>query len=224
MVRRTEIRISPRISGRLGEIKGVPGARVAKGAVVAVLDAPDLIASLGQANAAAANAAADRANTYAGVRKEEQNIAREAVETARRQCRLRRRRAQSRDGARGQGLRLARAGRPGDGQSRFDQRDPGDQESRLRRGDRRDRPRRSAASPTRVSLDARATRGGDRGAGQEITLTAPVDGVVKTVVGELGEIVRPGQTVVTIVPSERAVVHLHDTRGQTCGQSRSARR
>ena len=82
MVRRTEIRISPRISGRLGEIAVVPGARIAKGAVVAMLDAPELNASLSEANAAASSAAADRANTYAGVRKEEQSIAEQAVETA----------------------------------------------------------------------------------------------------------------------------------------------
>ncbi len=38
---------------------------------------------------------------------------------------------------------------------------------------------------------------------RETSLTSPADGEIKTVVGELGEIVRPGQTVVTIVPRGR---------------------
>ena len=82
MVRRTEIRLAPRVSGRLGAISAIPGARIAKGAVVAVLDAPELSASLREANAAAASAAADRANTYAGVREEEKSIAKQAVDAA----------------------------------------------------------------------------------------------------------------------------------------------
>ena len=49
---------------------------------MAVLVAPELFASLSEANAAADSAAADRANTYAGLRDEEKKIAEQAVETA----------------------------------------------------------------------------------------------------------------------------------------------
>ena len=82
MVRRTEIRVAPEIGGRLGEISVRAGAPVDKGAVVAALDAPDLVASLGEAKASAVSVAANRTNVYAGVRAEERAIADKAIEMA----------------------------------------------------------------------------------------------------------------------------------------------
>lgn len=45
MVRRTEIRIAPELSGRLGKILVKPGARVVEGEALAELEAPDLVAN-----------------------------------------------------------------------------------------------------------------------------------------------------------------------------------
>ena len=53
MVRQTEIRIAPEISGRLASIEVHPGQRVKLGDLLAVIDNPDLTAALGEAKAAA---------------------------------------------------------------------------------------------------------------------------------------------------------------------------
>jgi HlyD family secretion protein len=202
MVRRTEIRISPRISGRLGEIKVAPGARVAKGEVVAVLDAPDLLASLAQANAAAANAAADRANTYAGVRKEEQAIAKEAIDAADANVVFA---SEERDRA----MTLAAKGYASP--ERVDQETANLASTNATLAIKKAASAEAIAGPTKEErgiadahlFDARASAEVTAARVKEITLTSPSDGAVKTVVGELGEIVRAGQTVVTVIPKER---------------------
>ncbi|WP_331373369.1 HlyD family secretion protein [Sinorhizobium chiapasense] len=82
MVRRTEIRIAPEISGRLASVAVSPGETVRKGDLLAIVDSPDLVASVGEAKAVAASARADRDKVYSGVRDEEVAIADEGVRTA----------------------------------------------------------------------------------------------------------------------------------------------
>ena len=82
MVRNTEIRIAPEISGRLAEIAVAPGQHVRAGDLLAAIDNPDLTAALAEAQAAAGSAAADRANVFAGVRTEQVAIAAQTVQTA----------------------------------------------------------------------------------------------------------------------------------------------
>jgi len=82
MVRETEIRIAPEISGRLVSLPVHAGQSVHKGELLAVLDNPELAASLGEAKAAAASARADRDNVYVGVRAEEVAIMAKDVQTA----------------------------------------------------------------------------------------------------------------------------------------------
>ena len=82
MVRQTEIRIAPEVSGRLASIAVAPGQHVKRGDLLAVIDNPDITAALAEAKAAADSAAADRANTYSGTRPEQVSIADEAVRTA----------------------------------------------------------------------------------------------------------------------------------------------
>jgi HlyD family secretion protein len=67
----TEVRIAPEVDGQLTAIKMRKGDRVRAGDVVADLSAIELTASVGQARAALAAAAADRNNVYAGVRAEQ---------------------------------------------------------------------------------------------------------------------------------------------------------
>jgi HlyD family secretion protein len=67
----TEVRIAPEVDGQLTAIKMRKGDRVRAGDVVAELSAIELTASVGQARAALAAAAADRNNVYAGVRAEQ---------------------------------------------------------------------------------------------------------------------------------------------------------
>src|SRR5262245_21852577 len=71
VVRTTEVRVAPEVSGQLATIKVQKGARVRAGDVVAELSADELTASVAQARAALAAAKADRDNVYSGVRAEQ---------------------------------------------------------------------------------------------------------------------------------------------------------
>ncbi len=75
IARETEIKVSPEINARLISIAVKPGQEIHKGDVLAVLDSPELSASVDQTKAAEEQARADRNNVYAGVRKEEIDIA-----------------------------------------------------------------------------------------------------------------------------------------------------
>jgi multidrug resistance efflux pump len=82
MVRQTEIRIAPEITGRLLSVAVKSGQLVHKGELLATLDNPELAASLGEARAAWAAAKADRDRIYSGMRAEEVAILAQSVETA----------------------------------------------------------------------------------------------------------------------------------------------
>src|SRR6516225_8428993 len=71
VVRVTEIRVAPEVSGQLTSIKVRKGDRVRAGEVVAELSAIEISASAAQARAALDAAVANRDNVYAGVRAEE---------------------------------------------------------------------------------------------------------------------------------------------------------
>src|SRR5262245_43262425 len=71
VVRTTEVRVAPEVSGQLAAIKVQKGVRVRVGDVVAELSADELTASVAQARAALAAARADRDNVYSGVRAEQ---------------------------------------------------------------------------------------------------------------------------------------------------------
>lgn len=82
MVRQTEIRIAPDATGRLAKVTVNPGQHVHKGDLLAVLDNPELTASVGEAKAAAASAKAQRDHVYSGTRAEEVAIANQAIQTS----------------------------------------------------------------------------------------------------------------------------------------------
>jgi HlyD family secretion protein len=82
MVRQTEIRIAPEVTGRLASIEVQAGQTVRKGDLLAVLSNPELAASLGEAEAAARSAKAERDRIYVGLRAEEVAILAQAVDTA----------------------------------------------------------------------------------------------------------------------------------------------
>ena len=82
MVRTTEIKIQPEVSGRIAALPFKAGERVTAGAVVAELSNPELAAAVDEARAAVAVAQATRDRVYAGVRQEEVNIAAQEVEKA----------------------------------------------------------------------------------------------------------------------------------------------
>src|SRR6476469_9405733 len=82
MVPHTELRIAPEIAGRLASLPVHPGQQVRQGDVLAVLDSPELTASVGEARAAAVGARAERDRIRSGTRPEEVAIAARAVQTA----------------------------------------------------------------------------------------------------------------------------------------------
>jgi HlyD family secretion protein len=71
VVRATEVRVEPEVTGQLVSIAVGKGAHVHAGDVVAKLSAIELTAQLDQARAAEASAVANRNNVYAGVRQEQ---------------------------------------------------------------------------------------------------------------------------------------------------------
>jgi HlyD family secretion protein len=71
VVRTTEVRVEPEVTGQLVSIEVGKGAHVHAGDVLARLSAIELTAQADQARAALASAAANRNNTYAGVRREQ---------------------------------------------------------------------------------------------------------------------------------------------------------
>src|SRR5215468_4277738 len=71
LVRTTEIRIAPEISGRLARYLVSPGQVVQRDQPVALLTNPELWAAVGLARAQVGKAQSDRDRVYAGVREEE---------------------------------------------------------------------------------------------------------------------------------------------------------
>ena len=83
MVRTTEIRIAPEISGRLAHFLVEPGQAVQRGQPVAVLSNPELWAAVGAARAQVDKARSDRDRVYAGVRDEQVQALQREIEKAR---------------------------------------------------------------------------------------------------------------------------------------------
>jgi HlyD family secretion protein len=82
MVRATEIKIEPEVSGRIAALPVKAGDRVTAGEVVSQLSNPELTAAVAEAAPAVAVAQATRDRVYAGVRQEEVNIAGREVDKA----------------------------------------------------------------------------------------------------------------------------------------------
>jgi HlyD family secretion protein len=172
MVRQTEIRIAPEITGRLTAIAVQSGQQVRKGDLLATLDNPELAASLGEAKAAWAAARAERARVYSGMRAEEVAILAKSVQTAEANLVLARQEI---------GRTTALAAR--------------DFASRQELDDRTAEERTLAdeqvvlAEATVADLQAKLDK---------TRLTAPADGVVGVIVGEQGEIVPVGKPVLVL--------------------------
>lgn len=201
MVHRTEIRIAPEISGRLGSVAASPGEKVRRGDLLAVIANPDLVALVGEARAAAASARADRDRVFSGVRSEEVAITNEGVRTAEanlvlaqqqytRTSALLTSRVASRQQADEAAASLAKA------QADLDLK-------RARAAAARAGPtvEERALAEARVALaDATVAQLGARL--DKTKLIAPCDGTVRIRVAEPGEIMDPGKPVMTLEPEE----------------------
>ena len=203
LVRQTEIRIAPEISGRLTSVAVRAGQAVRKGALLAQLDNPELEASLGEAKAAAASAKAERAHIYAGVRDEERAILARSVETAEANLLL----AEQEDAR-----AVALAARDFASKQKLDESNASLAKARADVDLKRAQLAAAHAGPTaeeRALADARvglaeATVADLQAKLDKTRLVAPVDGVVGILVAEPGEVVPVGKPVLTLeVGNER---------------------
>ena len=203
VVRQTEIRIAPEISGRLASFAVVAGQHVRKGDLLAILDDPELAASLGEARAAAASAVAERNRIYSGARAEEVAIAAQNVQTALADLTL----------AKQELARIATlAAKNFASRQQLDDSTAALAKAQADLDLRRSEFAAANAGPTveeRASADARvslakATVADLEASFAETRLVAPVDGVVGLLVGEPGEVTAPGKPVMTLeVDKER---------------------
>lgn len=197
MVRQTEIRIAPEISGRLVSIPVRAGQPVHKGDLLAVLDNPELAASLGEAKAAAISARAERDRIYSGVRAEEVAILAQAMQTAEANLLL----------AEQQNARsVALAARDFASRQELDESKASLAKAQADLDLKRARHAAASAGPIaeeRALADVRVVLAeatvADLGAKLDKTrLSAPADGTVGILVGQLGEIVPVGKPVLTL--------------------------
>ncbi|HXZ16752.1 MAG TPA: HlyD family efflux transporter periplasmic adaptor subunit [Roseiarcus sp.] len=197
VVRQTEMRIAPETTGRLQSLSVVVGRSVSTGDTLAVLSNPELAASVADAKAKAAQAKADRDNVYAGVRKEEIGVAGETVRSAEANLLL----------AHQQYERSAKLAADNYvSRQQLDQDSASLREAEARTEVARSANARSHAGPTpeerriadaQVAL-AEATVADLEAQLAKTRLVAPTDGVVTLVVGSPGEIIAPGEPVLTL--------------------------
>jgi HlyD family secretion protein len=203
MVRQTEIRIAPEIMGRLASIAVHAGQVVHKGDLLAVLDNPEMAASVGEAKAAAASAKAERDRVYAGLRAEQVASLYRNVETAQANLLL---------AEQEQTRAAALAARDFGSRQKLDESDASLAKARADLELKQARLAEARAGPTteeRALADARvalaeATVADLQARLDKTRLVAPSDGTVGVLVAEPGEVVPVGKPVLTLnVGAER---------------------
>jgi len=197
VVRETEIKIAPEISGRLESVFVVSGQRVRKGELLAMLSTPELTASVQQARAASSQARANRANVDAGVRKEEVDISAQNVQIAESNLAL----------AREQYTRSATlASKDFASKQQLDESTNALSKAEAGLNSLRAVYTLNKAGPTREERISAAAKVGLADASAtaieaelaKAKLLAPVDGVVGLLVAEPGEVISPGQFIMTL--------------------------
>ena len=197
VVRVTEIRVAPEVSGQLTSIKVRKGDQVRAGDVVAELSALEISASVAQARAALDAAVANRDHVYAGVRAEE--IASLAAAIAKAKAKL--------DYAQAQLTRTATLAQSNNAtQQALDEAENDVASARADIAEAEANHDAAVAGPTReeraiadaqVKAAASALAVLERHLDKTI-LRAPADGVVTVIVAEVGENIHPGQPVLAI--------------------------
>ena len=197
IVRATEVRVEPEVTGQLVSIAVEKGAHVHAGDVLARLSAVELTAQVDQARAALASAVANRNNVYAGVRREQVDSLK--AEIAKATARL--------DYAQLQLTRTDTLARQSfESQQSLDQAENDAASARADVAEAQANYDAAVAGPTqeeRAIADAQV-----KAAAAAVTvlerrldkmiLHAPADGVVSVIAAEVGENVRPGQPILMV--------------------------
>src|SRR5580704_5712566 len=197
VVRATEVRVEPEVTGQLVSIAVEKGAHVHAGDIVARLSAVELTAQVDQARAAVAEATASRNNTYAGVRREQidslkDEIAKGKASLEYLQAQLTRTATlahendesqqaldQAANDAAGASADVAEA------QANYDAAVAGPTQEERAIADAQVRAAAAAVAVLERRLD-------------KMILHAPADGVVSVIAAEVGENVRPGQPILMV--------------------------
>jgi HlyD family secretion protein len=197
VVRATEVRVEPEVTGQLMSIAVEKGARVHAGDVLARLSAVELTAQVDQARAALASTAATRDNVYAGVRREQ--VASLKAEIAKASARL--------DYVQAQLTRTSTLARQSfESQQTLDQAENDVASARADVAKAQANYDAAVAGPTReeraiadaqVQAAAGAVTVLERRL-EKMILRAPADGVVSVIAAEVGENVRPGQPILMV--------------------------
>jgi HlyD family secretion protein len=201
MVRTTEIRVAPEVSGRLAQFLVQPGAPVQAGQPVAALDNPELWAAVGTARAAVDKARSDRDRVYAGARAEQvQTLQREimkaqAVHGDAVQDLARKSFLAARSDAALKDLDVARA------EEARDAADIAAATARYQEAQRGPTAEERALADTTVAA-AEAAQTVVEARAAKMLVRAPVAGTVALRVAEVGEAVVPGEPLLTLVPRD----------------------
>jgi HlyD family secretion protein len=197
VVRATEVRVEPEVTGQLMSIAVEKGAHVHAGDVLARLSAVELTAQVDQARAALASTAATRDNVYAGVRREQ--VASLKAEIAKASARL--------DYVQAQLTRTSTLARQSfEPQQALDQAENDIASARADVAKAQANYDAAVAGPTReeraiadaqVQAAAAAVTVLERRL-EKMILRAPADGVVSVIAAEVGENVRPGQPILMV--------------------------
>ena len=197
MVRATEIKIAPEVSGHIADLPVKAGEHVAAGTVIAVLSNPELDAAVGEAEAAVLEAKAARDRVYAGIRQEEVDIAAHEIQKANADVTLAQQQYRrvselaATAHASQQQLDNARAAvavtvsRLKSAELSHAEAQSGPTQEERSKAD-------AAVAAAQASLAVVQRRQ------EKLQIKAPADGVVEVVVAELGEATVPGRTILTI--------------------------
>jgi HlyD family secretion protein len=202
VVRTTEIRVEPEVTGQLQSIAVEKGATVRAGDILARLSAVELTAQADQARAALASATANRNNVYAGVRREQVDSLKAAIAKA--SARL--------DFVQAQLTRTSTLARQSfESQQSLDQAENDVASARAGVAEAQANYDAAVAGPTReeraiadaqVQAAAAAVTVLERRL-DKMVLRAPADGVVSVVAAEVGENVRAGQPILMVEAAGR---------------------
>jgi HlyD family secretion protein len=197
VVRATEVRVEPEVTGQLASIAVEKGAQVHAGDIIAKLSAIELTAQVDQARAALAEATASRNNTYAGVRREQIDSLKDEINKAK-------------AGLEYSEVQLTRATTLArenfETQQALDQAGNDAAAARANVAEAQANYDAAVAGPTkeeRAIADAQVQAAAAAVAVLErrlekMVLRAPADGVVSVIAAEIGENVRAGQPILVI--------------------------
>ncbi|WP_245331990.1 HlyD family efflux transporter periplasmic adaptor subunit [Bradyrhizobium sp. NAS80.1] len=197
VVRATEVRVEPEVTGQLASITVKKGAHVHAGDVLAQLSAVELTAQADQARAALASAIANRDNVYAGVRREQVESLK--AEIAKASARL--------DYVQAQLTRTSTLARQNfESQQALDQAENDVASARAGVAEARANYDAAVAGPTKEERAIADTQVQSAAAAvavlvrrlDKMILRAPTDGVISIIVAEVGENVRAGQPILMV--------------------------